>query len=480
MKIVGREKEINILQELYNSDSSELVAVYGRRRVGKTYLISNVFEDAFAFKHTGLSPLELGKDKSMLSQQLENFYNSLKTSGMKTKKKPKSWLEAFYMLEQLLKEKYNGEKQVVFIDELPWMDTPKSGFITAFEAFWNGWAYGRNIMVIICGSATSWLLNKIINNHGGLYGRVTYEIRLLPFSLKECEEFLNNKHINYSRYDITQAYMAVGGIPYYLNYFKKEKSLIENIDELFFRRDSVLKMEFDRLFESVFELPELTKSIVVALSKKHIGLTREEMLKELNLKDGEYLYKAINALLGSDFIIKYAPLTENKKKMRYKLIDPFCLFYLKFVENVTMLDENIFANNIASAKIVSYKGIAFENVCFNHIEQIKNALKIGAIGSEQSTLVYKGSDAQEGAQIDLLIARRDNIVNICEIKFYSDVYANDKDGHLALIRRQDIVRQNIKKKQTIRNTLITTYGLKDGEYRWDYGDVLTLDDLFAS
>jgi predicted AAA+ superfamily ATPase len=138
------------------------------------------------------------------------------------------------MLEQLLKEKYNGEKQVVFIDELPWMDTPKSGFITAFEAFWNGWAYGRNIMVIICGSATSWLLNKIINNHGGLYGRVTYEIRLLPFSLKECEEFLNNKHINYSRYDITQAYMAVGGIPYYLNYFKKEKKkTVQNIINYF-------------------------------------------------------------------------------------------------------------------------------------------------------------------------------------------------------------------------------------------------------
>lgn len=476
MILVGRKKEKEELLELFEKDSAELVAVYGRRRIGKTYLINQTFEDKFTFKHAGISPLELEDNKSALDQQLEHFYNSLKLYGMKENKKPKTWLEAFYMLERLLLDKANGQKQVVFIDELPWLDTPKSKFISAFEAFWNSFANAKNIIVIICGSANSWIFNEVINNYGGLYGRVTKEIKIIPFTLAECEEFLKYKNVKMSRYEIVKSYMAVGGVPYYLNYFDSKYTTYENIDSLFFSKYAPLKLEFNRLFNSTFKRAEDAEKIVTALSLKNIGLTRSQIIEKTGIKDGENLTKTLNALLISDYIIKYVPLTDNKEKY-YKLIDPFCIFYLKFVKNSNSLNEELFANKVSSQSIISYNGIAFENVCFNHIMQIKDALRIGGLETKEFTFLYKAEN-EEGAQIDLIIDRKDNIVNACEIKFYSDLYANDKDKHLNLVRKNNALSKFIKKRQIIRNTLITTYGLANNEYKNDYVNVITLDDLF--
>ena len=477
MNIIGREKEIEELKSLYNKDSSELVAIYGRRRVGKTYLVNQVFDNVYSFKHAGMSPLECENGKSNAKEQLNHFYNSLKLYGMKENKKPKNWLDAFYMLEVLLSSKKDGKKQVVFIDELPWMDTPKSNFISAFEAFWNTWANGRNIMVIVCGSANSWIINNLINNYGGLYGRVTYEIKLEPLCLRECELLLKRNNVLLSRYDIVQAYMAVGGIPYYLNYFQPKLTLNENINLLFFKNNSVLKDEFSRLFKSIFTSPGIIEKIVRFLAKKHIGLTKEELCEELKMAKGESVDKALKGLLASNFIIKYKPLTDEKK-MYYKLIDPFCIFYLKFVDNTTSLDIDLFSGFTSKQSIVSYRKIAFENVCFNHINQIKNALRILGVESTQSTFIYKGDGNIEEAQIDLLIKRRDNIVNMCEIKYYVDEYTNDKTGHLSIVRKNNTLSNFIKKRQTIRNVLITTYGLKYNEYSGDYVNTIVLDDLF--
>ena len=192
--MVGRKKEINELNNLYHSNKAELVAIYGRRRVGKTYLVDETFKGRITFRHAGLSPAAENK-KGMLKAQLEHFYYSLLLQGMKKSKKPENWLEAFFMLEMHLETIDDGGRQLIFLDELPWLDTPRSGFMTAFEAFWNTWGCHRdNLMVVVCGSANSWILDKLINNHGGLYNRVTYEIKLAPFTLGEyVSNFSNTK-----------------------------------------------------------------------------------------------------------------------------------------------------------------------------------------------------------------------------------------------------------------------------------------------
>ena len=281
-------------------------------------------------------------------------------------------MEAFFMLETFLDSKDTEDRQLIFLDELPWMDTPRSGFIPAFENFWNGWAcFHRNIMVIVCGSANSWILDNLINNRGGLYGRVTYEIRLEPFTMRECELYFEQAGIHLSRYDIAQSYMAVGGIPYYLGYFRKELSLAQNLDVLFFSHKAKLRDEFDRLFESVFDRPELMKAIVRKLHTKNAGFSRRDILDFLPIQEGETTSRCLNALVASEFIVKYTPFGAKKNEFLYKLTDPFCLFYLKFVQDSDWSDKAYWTNHLSSQEVVSWRGLAFENICFSHIPQIK-------------------------------------------------------------------------------------------------------------
>lgn len=477
--MVGRDKERSELLELYDSQKAELVAVYGRRRVGKTYLIDEVFKDRITFRHAGLSPVEESDSNggSPLKKQLKAFYYSLLTQGMQKEKCPEDWLEAFYILEMYLQSKDAGARQIIFLDELPWMDTAKSGFITAFEAFWNGWACHRNVMVIISGSATSWIKDKLINNHGGLYGRVTYEIKLSPFSLRECELLFQERGIHLSRYDIVQSYMIFGGIPFYLNYFGRGKSLAQNVDELFFVKGARLNQEFDRLFSSIFANPEMMKSIVRVLGSRSRGYTRKELSGQTGYSDGGTLTEALKSLAASDFILKYVPFGFSKREIHYKLIDPFCLFYQKFVEGSKGLPDHFWQQNCTAQAVVSWRGYAFENVCFNHIEQIKHKLGISAVSSEQSAWIKQGDD-EHGAQIDLIIKRKDNVINLCELKFYSDLFAVDQEYDLLLKHRQALLCDMVSKKNSIHNTLITTFGIKDNAYRWSFDNVVVMDDLF--
>lgn len=478
--MIGRSKESKILKDLYESDESQLVAVCGRRRIGKTFLIDETFGGNFAFRHSGLSPAENMPDdeKSAYRNQLRHFSNSLKLYGAKIKKCPEDWLEAFFQLELYLQNIDNGSRQVVFIDELPWLDTPRSGFITALEAFWNTWGCSRkNLMLIVCGSATSWMDDKLINNHGGLYGRLTRQIFLEPFSLKECEEFFAEKKMNLSRYDITCAYMVCGGIPYYLNYYSMDCSLTQNIDRLFFGKKAPLKDEFNRLFDSVFANGDYMKSLVRAVAKKRTGCTRDEICASLGLSSSGDLSKCLRSLIVSDFIVKYIPLGEKRRQERYKLLDPFCDFYLKFVENNEKLCDGFWLANVENQSVVSWRGLAFENVCFNHINQIKKALGISGVSTEQFAW-SKFGDEEEGAQIDMVIQRKDNIANMCEIKFYSDDVAVDKKMDLQIRNRAGALRAELPKNYGVMSTLITTYGLKDNAYRWVFQNVITLDDLF--
>ena len=478
--IIGREKEIRELHDLYNSGNAEFVAIYGRRRVGKTFLVDEALKGKITFRHAGLSPVEEKKRKNNLKAQLTHFFFSLQMQGMKGGKCPSSWIEAFYMLEQLLEKKSKDNKrQVVFIDELPWLDTPRSGFMTAFEGFWNTWGCHRdNLMLVVCGSASSWMLDNLINNHGGLYGRTTYEIKLHPFTLTECEEYFRGKGIRLSHYDIVQSYMIVGGIPYYLGYMKKGLSLAQNIDQLFFADGAKLHDEYDRLFASVFSNPEQMKRIVQLLAGRRLGFTRKDILSKTGLDDCGSSTRMLKALEMSDFIRPYVPFGKSLREVYYKLIDPFCLFYLKFVHTRKEMDPEFWMHNVTSASINSWRGFAFEEICFNHVDKIKKALNILGVSSKQSGWVVIGDDDTEGGQIDLLIERKDNVVNMCEMKFYSEFITISKAYHAKLVHRQNLLMKNLSRKTVVQPVLVTTEGLVYNEYSGIFQNVVVIDNLF--
>lgn len=477
--MIGRKQEINDLNRLYDDKKPELVAIYGRRRVGKTYLVDKTFENRITFRHTGLSPAGDGC-KELLKQQLDSFYNSLLLQGMEKCQCPSNWFDAFLLLEKFLQSKNDGSRQVVFLDELPWMDTPKSSFVRAFESFWNGWGSHRdNLMVIVSGSANSWIQNKLINNYGGLYNRLTYVIKLSPFNLNECEQFYKSNNVGLSRYDIAQSYMIFGGIPYYMGYVKPELSLAQNIDNLFFDSHGVFKDEFKRLFSSMFSDSEVVKSIVKFLYTRNAGYTRKEIVEKVGIADGSILSSNLNALVSSDFVAAYVPFGCGKRELHYKLIDPFCIFYLHFLEGKSRLNNHFWQQNVTSPSLSSWRGFAFENVCFNHIDQIKFALGIPAVITERSAWSKRNGD-EEGTQIDLLIKRNDNIINMCEIKYYSDDFKVSKEYYKKIMGRQTLLSESISKKFVVHNTLITTFGLFKNEYSSIFTSVVTLDDLFRA
>ncbi len=475
--MIGRKREVKELNRLYDKNKAELVAIYGRRRVGKTYLVDETFSDRITFRHAALSPVDK-ETKGLLQAQLEHFYNSLDLYGMEKTEKPKNWLEAFLLLEKFLQQKDDGSRQVVFLDELPWLDTPRSGFMRAFEGFWNNWGcHRKNLMVIVCGSANSWILDNLINNHGGLYGRVTREIKLSPFDLNECEEYYRENNIVFSRYDMVQSYMIFGGIPYYLEYMDGEKSFAQNVDEMFFARKPRLQNEFDRLFDAAFVNPEAVKLIVRMLYNRNSGYTRREIIEKLNIPDGGGLSRNLNALIASDFIMKYVPFGLSKREEHYKLVDPFCIFYLHFINSQHKVNYKFWQQNTTEQSVVTWRGYAFENVCFNHIEQIKTALGIAGVITTTSAW-SKRDDDEEGMQIDMLLCRNDNVINMCEIKFYSGEFTVNKNYYNVLLRRQEILAKEVSRKMVVHNTLITTNGLKQNEYSGIFTNTITMDDLF--
>lgn len=477
--IIGRKKEIEELKRYYHSGRAEFVAVYGRRRVGKTFLVNEVFRDDMVFHHTGLSPYDRHR-KVSLKDQLQNFYFSLLRYGMEDIAQPKSWMEAFFLLEQFLETSDNGSRQVVFIDELPWMDSARSGFLTALEAFWNGWGNMRhNLLLVVCGSATSWMLDNLINNKGGLYGRLTGEIKLAPFTLKECEDFYQSRGIKMSRYNVAQAYMVMGGIPFYMNFFNPAYSLAQNIDALFFARRAKLGDEFDRLFNSIFDNAEDCMKIIQLLGTRHAGFTRKEIIEKTGLTSNGDFTKMLKALIGSDFIIKYIPFGASLREEHYKLIDPFCWFWLHFKLGKQIKQEDYWQRHLTESDIASWRGIAFEEVCLLHISQIKNALHIGGVASQESSYIVKGDGEQDGMQIDLLIERADDVTNICEMKFYKSPFAVTKQYAQVLSHRLQAMEKKCP-SQTFHLTYIGCTELVKNEYSDVFTSKVLLDDLFTS
>ena len=481
--IIGRKEEIQQLRHRYESDKAEFIAIYGRRRVGKTFLVKEVFKNQFAFMHTGLAPMVEDKRTKKLrrvsmADQLENFHYSLIRYGLENEPCPKSWMEAFFLLEKLLRRKNNGRRQVVFIDEMPWMDTPRAKFLTAVEAFWNGWGSGQdNLMFIVCGSATSWILDKLINAKRGMFHRVTNPIHLHPFTLNECKQFYDAHKIRLSQYDITESYMVFGGIPYYMDFFLPGNSVAQNIDQLLFCKDAKLKDEFGLLFSSVFTNAEDMMKIIRALGRRHCGFTRDEISQMTGIATGGTLSDLLRALVESDFICKYVPFGTSGNVDFYKLTDNFCWFWLHFMEGKKKYSENFWQTNTAKPELNTWRGLAFEEVCFNHIPQIKRALGIAAVQSHESSYVIHGNNQQDGMQIDLLIDRDDRVMNVCEMKFL-------KSEFVVTSAYYDTIQSRIEKlaeqtSSTIHSTLVTNRGLSYNEYSSVFQSVITLDDLFG-
>ena len=470
--IIGRKEEQQILHSAAQSENSEFVAVYGRRRVGKTYLIRETFGYKFTFQHTGLA-------KGNTKEQLFSFAISLRDAGYDDCPIPKSWLEAFSLLSTYLKNS-TDEKKIVFLDELPWMDTPRSNFISAFEHFWNGWASARkDIVLIICGSATSWIINKVINDHGGLHNRVTKQIALQPFTLKECEMFAQSKGLEMSRYQLAECYMVFGGIPYYWSLLEKGLSLAQNIDKIIFAKNGKLSNEFYQLYASLFKSPEQYIDIVTALGKKKAGMTREEIIAATDKYSNGALSKVLDELEYCGFIRKYNGFDKKSKQAIYQLIDNYTLFYFKFIQQNENNDEHFWSASIDSAMHRAWSGLAFERLCMAHTQQIKAALGIAGVLSNVYSWRKEADETSNGAQIDLLIDRKDQVINLCEMKYSLSEYIIDAEYEQKLRNKKSVFIDTTNTRKAVHLTMVTTFGIKTNAHSGIVQNEITLDDLFS-
>ena len=471
--IIGRKKEIGLLEKMMGDERSHFVAVYGRRRVGKTFLIRETFQSRFTFQHAGLF-------EGKLSDQLFAFESSVRDAGGRPEKKAKNWMEAFEELKDIVRNS-TEKKKVIFIDELSWMDTQNSDLMMALENFWNGWASARNdIILIICASATSWMLSKVVHNKGGLYNRLTEQIYLGAFNLAECEEYVKAIGVPFTREQILNFYMIFGGVPFYWSFLKKGYSFTQNVDMILFKKNAPLKEEFKYLYASIFKNPNVYIKIIKALSKKKAGMTREEIIKTADITNSGDLTTKLEELESCGFIRKYTAFGMKKKNSMYQLIDCFTLFYYQFME-ANPSDEHFWSNQLNTPVVNAWKGLAFERVCLLHINQIKQRLGIAGVYTDINSWQCKSDDKEGliGSQIDLLIVRKDQVINLCEMKYSgSDFVLTDKVDKEIKTKINDLITAT-KTKYAVFPTLITTYGLVENAYSGNIQSVITMDDLFA-
>lgn len=469
--IIGRNREQQILREAYDSEYSQFVAVYGRRRVGKTFLVRETFDYQFTFEHSGVAR---GNNRT----QLTAFRDSLVDAGMPKSAIPSNWMEAFALLRQFIRQSPEGKK-IIFIDEIPWMDAPRSNFVSALEYFWNAFASARkDILLIICGSATSWIINKVLKNHGGLHNRVTCRLHIQPFSLNECEKYVESLGMNLSRYDLLELYMVLGGIPFYWSMLQRGGSVAQNIDKLIFNESGQLHGEFNELYDSLFKNPEQYIGVVVALGNAGSGMTREEIVRTCGLDGNGKTTRILEDLQECGFIKKVSSYGRNNNAT-FMLIDNFTLFYLKFIKENKANDEQYWSHSYLSPVRSSWAGLAFEKVCFQHISQIKQALGIsGVVTNVYSWRVGPSPDGESGAQIDMLIDRADNMVNICEIKFSKFEFVVTSEVAMNLHHKAHRFINDKGKGKSVCLTMITVYGIAKTAHWGDIQQSITADDLF--
>mgnify|MGYP002606194509 CR=1 FL=1 len=474
--LIGRKEPQKELLSALHSNESEFIAIYGRRRIGKTFLVKKVFENAFAFSYTGV-------EEYNTRQQLGEFYRSMLSQGLHKCAKPQNWFDAFSLLKKLLETKSieakQSDKKIVFLDELPWMDAKGSDFLKALGHFWNDWAAWTNdIVLVVCGSATSWMINKVFRNHGGLYNRVTRQIELAPFSLHECEEFCELNNFGWSRYMITEAYMILGGVPHYWKMIDPSQSLYVNIDRMFFSERAPMKMEYRALFSSMFSFPERYETVINALVHKKKGLTAKEISECSGIGMSASLTTILENLSMCGFIRQISQPTKQKRGAIYQLIDNYTLFYHEYILN-RKEQSNYWTINHNSGEHQAWRGIAFERVCMQHLSQIQKALGISGVYCKQFSWNAPKTDEYPGMQIDMVIDRADNMVNLCEIKFTDEAFAITPEYMHRLRLRRGRYQQEIAPKKGIHLTMITSAGVVQNPQKLEINSFVILDDLFA-
>jgi len=471
--LIGREFEQTTLQSLLEKEDSQFVVVYGRRRVGKTYLIRETFNYTFTFQHTGLAQT----DKK---GQLSAFRDSLSVYGLKTTRTPTDWTAAFGLLKKLVDNAPSGKK-VIFIDELPWMDTPKSNLISALENFWNGWVTARpqkDIVLIVCGSATSWITKNLLKNKKGLRGRLTDKIYLKPFTLSECEKYSQASGLGYTRKDIVETYMILGGIPYYWSFLKRGMSVPQNINQLFFSESAKLADEFEALYATLFKRPEKYIKVIEVLSRKKMGLSRGEIIASTKLPDGGTFSTILNELQECGFIRYYVPFGHDSNGGLYQLIDNFTLFHYHIIKKNAYDDDQYWTHTFLSNEHNVWAGLAFERVCLEHVQKLKSSLGISGILTNICSWRHEASDDYPGAQIDLLFKRADNVIDLFEIKYSRDEFFITSDYASKLQNKVSVFRSVTKTKSAVHTILVTTYGVKRNEYSNGIQGFLKMDCLF--
>ena len=455
MKLVGRSHAKSVLDSKLESKKSELVAILGRRRIGKTYLVKEHLRKEIVFQFTGLF-------KSNLDEHMERFQRQLSIKRKMDVQTPKSWYEAFDRLSDYLISLKSKKKKVVFLDEFPWMATNRSRFLAAFTDFWNNFASSRkDLMIIICGSSASWMINKVLKNKGGLHNRVTERITLRSFSLAETEEFLRTKKLIISKYDILKLYMAIGGIPFYLDQLKKGESVVQAIDRICFHRDGLLRNEYDELMSSLFNNSDKHERIIRELQKHPKGIQRDKLLSKAKIKSGGGATSILDELESSDFISTHIPYKKKSKERLYKLKDHYILFYFKFIKPNKKSTKGIWNKIFESQSYQSWSGLAFENICLEHSEAIEKGLRIDGIHSQKESWHHMGDEEHDGAQIDLLIDRADQVINVCEIKFSNSEYTITSSYAKQIRNKVSAFKHFTKTRKSLFPTMITTFGLKE-------------------
>jgi AAA+ ATPase superfamily predicted ATPase len=474
--LIGRIAEQETLHRALSSQGSEMVAILGRRRVGKTFLVRSVCDPNMVFEATGVQNGTLKKQLQYFNFQLNEWFGADRLDNTP----PTDWLDAFHKLITALENQApRPNKRVLFFDELPWFDSRKSGFLEAFGLFWNSWASRKNVMVIICGSAASWMIQRVVDNKGGLHNRITQRIHLQPFTLAETEAFLRNRGAGSDRYQILHLYMALGGIPHYLAAVQPGLSAAQNIQHILFSPSGLLRNEFLRLYPALFDHAENHITAVRALAEKRRGLTRKELIASSGLTEGGNTTQLLRELEESGFISTYFPFGNGKKEKIYRLTDEYSLFYLNFVENKPTQSQEYWKTISQTQHYKTWSGYAFENICLKHVDQIKRALGISGIYTEDSAFLRQSKGELTGVQIDLLLDRKDNIVNLCELKFYNDKFSLDKADADALRQKITLFKAYTKTRKLIFLNIITTYGLIPNEHSIGLVDkALGMDALF--
>lgn len=475
--LVAREPEQAVLQQALRSRDPELIAVFGRRRIGKTFLVRQFFGDQIAFEVTG-------SHAGDMTTQLEAFATAMSraTDAPGPLAAPSSWVDAFRQLEAHLQRKLGGPRKcVVFFDELPWLATRRSGFLSAFEHFWNGWASAQpGLVVVICGSAASWMLQKVVKQRGGLHNRVTRRIRLRPLTLGETERYLIARGVHLDRHQILELYMAFGGVPHYLNQVRPGWSAAQSIDEACFRRDGLLRDEFKQLYAALFEHSTRHESVIRALASRRSGLERAELLEATGLASGGTTTKILEELEESGFIARRAPLGRQRRDARYQLTDAYSMFFLAWIERHRGTTEGAWHRYRSSPRFRAWSGLTFEAICLGHVGALKRALGIGAVESEDAPWRHaaEGGD-DEGAQVDLVLDRADRSVTLCEMKFVDHEFVIDKAYAHELERKRRVFRRVTQTSKTVFLALVTIYGLRDNLHAQRLAmQVVTMQDLF--